>query len=313
MAPDVHDTTPDKVDMREALWPVEDLGDILGASASAALVALEYHCNRMGVPPTNLSTMFVHYNARLLSGKENENVGTSLDAAMKAITTYGACPEASWPFDPAKFAVKPPAHVYEEAKRFAAVRTAHPASTIQALSAKYPVPFVATLPLRYLGLAGRSGTMPTPTEDEMRGEGLTYHPLVVVGYDKTAKTFLVRNCWGKEWGTEGHCTISFDVMDMICKGPGRRWFISKPETTVAPQDSDFIPAAASERLSAAEITPSADPPGPAARPERLSNLAARLRDEMRGDLQRDLADASRRVRDMLSQPPGGRDRTRGQG
>ncbi len=301
MAPsnDVRVTTPDKVDMRRFLWPIENLGEVLASAASAAATALEYHCGRMGEEPTNLSTMFIYYNARLSSGKENSNIGITMPAAMKAISTYGACLNSSWPVDVAKVATKPSAQAYEEAKKFSVVQGKNPLDVIEALALQYPVPFVCTLPLRCLREAGwASGVMPAPTAEELKKPTeWVNHAMVVVGYDKIAKTFLVRNCWGDQWGDRGHCTISFDMMKVITPDDSpRMWFITKKEVPKPDSETSrtgFRPAERPAPMAAA-----------AAQPERLADLAAKMREEIRGDLHRDLADASKRIKDMMGRGQG---------
>jgi hypothetical protein len=288
---DLPSSAPEKVDMRDVLWPVEDTGQIFAAPASAAVTALEYHCNRIGIEPTNLSTMFVHYNARQVSGDEGTNAGTTMQAAMKAIATYGACRETTWPFDPSKLIIKPPPHAYEEARKFAAIRAFAPADVIQALALRYPVPCVIKLPERCLREAGRTGVMPAPSAQEVQqADGLVNHSLVLVGYDRNARTYVARNCWGESWGDKGHCRISFEVLNVIApQGAQRLWVIATAES-----GSD----------AHAAIGMMAPPPPAAAAPERLSDLAAKLRQEIRGDVQRDIADATTRIRDIMGRNAG---------
>jgi hypothetical protein len=284
--------SPERVDLREVLWPVENLGQVAASAACAATTALEYHCNRLGEQPTKLSTLFVHYNARQSAGQEGTAAGTTLEAAIKAIATYGACREATWPFDPAKVTVRPPAGAYEEAKRFAAVECFNPGDLMEALALRYPVPFVAQLPERCLQEAGRTGVMPAPTiEERQRADGASNHAFVAVGYDKAAKTVLVRNCWGKQWGHEGHCTIPFEVMSLIAPyGSQRLWVLATPG------------AASLQGQSPAVGGMDAAPPAPQA--ERLADLAAKMREEIRGGLQRDLSEATKRIRDMVGRGSG---------
>lgn len=304
MAPsdDVRVTVPDQVDMRSALWPVEDIGDICAAAASAAATALEYHCNRIGQPPTNLSTLFIHYNARQASGDEGRNVGTSMEAAMKAIATHGACRDETWPFDAAKLTVKPPAHAFEEARRFTAVEARNPADVIQAVSMRFPVPLVGRFSTRAIDEARRTGVLAAPTADELQREGGTFnHAMVVVGYDKTAKTFLLRNCWGKAWGDQGHCRVSFDALGVIAPyGTKRLWFVTR---ATAPGREQSVAHQAAAPVAPPAAPPVAPPAAPAP-PERLSDMAARLRAEIRGDVTRDINDASKRIRDMMQRPAG---------
>ncbi len=291
---DDRETGPERVDMRDVLWPVEDVGRITASAASAAVTALEYHCNRLGEPPTNLSSMFVHYNARVAAGQEQANVGTTMEAVMRAIAAHGACPEGTWPFDPATLAVRPPVQAYDEARRFATVHYSNPADPLEALAMRYPVPFVARVPERCLREAGRTGVMPAPTPDEcQRADGQVNHAMVLVGYDKAAKTFVARNCWGAQWGDQGHCTLPFDVLHVIApSGTQRLWVITAAEGRKgAEQPLDQVRSAAGT-------------PAPAPAPPRLSDLAARMREEIRGDVQRDLADATRRIREMVDRGAG---------
>jgi hypothetical protein len=286
--------------MRDVLWPVEDLGPVAASAASAATAALEYHCNRLGERPTKLSSLFVHYNARLGTGQQGVDAGTTLEAALRAITTYGACREVTWPFDPAKVTAQPPASAYEEAKRFAAVECFNPGDLMEALALRYPVPFVAQLPERCLQEAGRTGVMPAPTtEERQRADTLSNHAFVAVGYDKAARTVLARNCWGKQWGQQGHCTISFEIMSLIAPyGSPRVWVLARPGAAV-PGHTGAI----HERT----VTTPAPPPAPTPAPppaERLADLASKMREEIRGNLQRDLSEATKRIRDMVGRTPG---------
>lgn len=287
MAPayEVRGNAPDRVDMRDVLWPVEDVGQLLASAASAVTAALEYHCNRIGHKPTNLSTLFVHYNARLASGHHGANRGTTMDATLKAVVDHGACSEASWPFDPSKFSLQPPPAAYEQAKVFAGVRHGNPADPIEALALRYPVPAVVRVPRAALQEAARSGALPAVSADDAQRNGME-HALLLVGYDKAQRTFLARNCWGTQWGDRGHCTIGFDAMAAIAPpGSSRLWFISSPMATTAGT--------------------SASTASPVAGGDRLSDLAARMRDDIRGGLQRDIDDATRRIRESLRRPGGG--------
>ena len=289
---EVRGNVPDRVDMRDVLWPVEDVGSVVASAASAVTAALEYHCNRMGREPTNLSTLFVHYNARKASGHHGLNRGSTMEATLKAVVDHGACSEAFWPFDPATLSLEPPAGAYEQAKTFAGVSHGTPADPVEALALRYPVPAVVRVPYAALEEAGRTGALPAVTADQAQRDGMD-HALLLVGYDKGRRTFLARNCWGAQWGDRGHCTIGFESLPAVVpSGLPRLWFIAVPKTTAA-------------EAGASSVSPAS---GGA---DRLSDLAARMRDEIRGGLQRDIDEATRRIRDSVSagtpgQQPGAR-------
>jgi hypothetical protein len=295
---------PDRVDMREYLWPVEHIGSTLAAAAASAVAALEYHCNRIGEKPINLSTLFVHYNARRQSGNQEKNVGTSLEAAMKAIAEHGACSEATWPFDAAKLTTAPPSQAYDEARKFAGVRCLHPVDFIEALALSFPVPFVARIPTRCLVDAGQNRVLPPLTaEERQRASDHPVYAMVIVGYDKADKTYLVRNCWGTAWGDGGHCRVSFDLLNsLVPPGSAQAWFIAKAQVAEAagagaPQVASAAPPAATTVAAAA--------PAPQ---ESVASMAARMKSELRDSLQRDIADAARQIRDRVAPPaPAGSD------
>jgi hypothetical protein len=280
---------PDALDLRDYLWPVENVGEVPAAAAAAASAALEYHCNRMGERPTNLSTLFVHYNARRLSGTEGSNTGTSMDAVMKAVATFGACREETWPFAAGAGTQRPSAAAYEEGKRFSAIRTGHPLDLLESLALHYPTSVVARIPVRCLDEAGRSAVFPSLSAEERQRPDHPVHAFLLVGYDKRDRTYLARNCWGDRWGDRGYCRIAFDVLHGIAApGSAAYWYIA---TSTAADAPTIAPAA---------MTPAASTAVPAA--ETLADMAARMRAEIRGDVDRDLADASRRIRERMAIP-----------
>jgi hypothetical protein len=244
----------------------------------------------MGRQPTNLSTLFVYYNARSASGNHGANRGTSMEATLKAVVDHGACSESTWVFDPAKFSLQPPASAYEEAKSFAGISYGNPADPMEALALRYPVAAVVRGPHAALLEAGRTGVLPAVSPDDAQRHGME-HAVLLVGYDKIRRTFLARNCWGKGWGDGGHCTIGFESMAAVTpSGAPRLWFISTART--AGSDAAHTPARDSFAPASAG---SGHPP----------DLAARLREEIRGGLQRDVDDVTRRIRDSFRRPGGG--------
>jgi C1A family cysteine protease len=52
----------------------------------------------------------------------------------------------------------------------------------------------------------RSGVVPMPRRREKHLGG---HALLVVGYDRRRRLFLVRNSWGSRWGLEGYCLLPY--------------------------------------------------------------------------------------------------------
>ena len=287
MTPLIHATgtvIPDQVDLRDVLWPVEQIRNTTAAASSAAATALEYHLNRINEPPADLSTLFIHYNARRLAGNRDKWSGASMGEAMRAIDTFGVCRELTWPFDVASLDTAPPAEAYAEGKHFARIAFAQPVDPFQALSLRYPLPFVMKVADRQMTEAGKTGVLPSMTPEELqRVREHPSHAMVMVGYDKPGKRYIARNCWGTGWGQDGHCDVPFElVRTLVSANALGIWFVTNADALKA-----HVPSTAGA-MDAAAPTP---------QPESLAALAARMKADIKSDLQRDLADATRRVRE----------------
>jgi len=57
----------------------------------------------------------------------------------------------------------------------------------------------------------KTGIMPYP--NTKREKLLGGHAVLLVGYNKTKKVFIVRNSWGTNWGDNGYFYMPFDVVN----------------------------------------------------------------------------------------------------
>jgi C1A family cysteine protease len=65
---------------------------------------------------TDLSRLFVYYNARLLDNVVDEDVGAYTRDGIKAVNKYGVCSEQVWPYLIYKFSHAPSIDSYNDAK-----------------------------------------------------------------------------------------------------------------------------------------------------------------------------------------------------
>lgn len=210
---------PALVDLRAHCSAVEDQRHTNSCTANAAVGALEYHQKRQGQPVTELSRMFVYYNARQLAGMESRDVGSFIHHVMAAVMAHGACEERLWPFQEAMCTTRPTEAAYRDAQRFQAVqyaRTPLGPAVKAALAGGLPVVFGTYIPGRFYDEAGRCGVMPRPAETvEQPGSG---HAMLLVGFDDARQLWLVRNSWGPSWAEGGYCWIPFDTMAAYSNG-----------------------------------------------------------------------------------------------
>ena len=284
---------PERIDLRGLCSPVEDQGSIGSCAANAVVGAMEYHQRLSEQPVTDLSRLFVYYNARRLADNEPNDSGTFIHHAMAAVMAYGACPERMGPYQKAMWATKPTDSCYSAALEFEAVsyaRTPLGPACKAALAMGLPVVFGACLPAEMLqleaGLTGRiqsrSGDWPAP------GGG---HAMLIVGYDDAEGTWLIRNSWGTQWGEQGYARVPYEVMAHYGM-PDQFWVIGQIEV-----GRGALMSGTSLAKSQAAVLATA--------PSQTESALSRLRNGLRHKLENDLADAKADFKRRLRGPGAG--------
>lgn len=206
-------TLPKKVDLSPICSKVENQGQLGSCTANALVGNLEFLYRKEGRSVTDLSRLFVYYNERAMEGTLNEDAGAQIRDGVKSLVKQGVCSEKKWPYDVKKFTRKPLAACYKEAGDHQ-VTSYHRILTLkemrQCLAEGFPFVFGFTV---YEGFesdaVAKNGklNLPKPGEKNLGG-----HAVCAVGYDDTAKRFLVRNSWGADWGLKGYFTMPYDYI-----------------------------------------------------------------------------------------------------
>lgn len=193
---------------------IEDQGDLGSCTANAWAGLLQYDENKYPVKGRkyfNMSRLFIYYNERVLNNTVKEDSGAQLRDGAKVINQYGSCAEYDWPYNTAKFTVKPTAACYKVAlpnaiHSYYALDGATPAATLANLKT-----CIANGQCFVFGFnvydsfmtdeMANTGIMPMPNYQTEQVQG--GHAVMGVGYNDSQKRFLVRNSWGKGWGLKG--------------------------------------------------------------------------------------------------------------
>ncbi len=219
---------PPAVRLMDNMPPTRNQGD-RGACVAFASVALREYVLAHG---HELSEQFLYWACKELDGAPGP--GTYIHTAMTALSTYGTCKAATWPYngrqrDDNEGQGPPPHGAVEEAKQF---RMLHTRTIEPSLVDHYKHVLAggdegAGMPIVFAVLVFRSWymspethrtgkiTMPLPGEDPELGG----HAMCVVGYVDDASVpgggyFIVRNSWGDEWAADspeapGHAMIPY--------------------------------------------------------------------------------------------------------
>lgn len=208
---------PPAMDLRSAMPPVYDQGQLGSCTANAIGAAMEYERDRQGESDFMPARLFIYYNERALEGTVASDAGAQIRDGIKVVNADGVCPETLWPYDIAMFAVKPPKRCYVAARKDIAV-TYESIQTLgdlkNAIAASLAVVFGFTVYQSFESQAvAQTGIMPMPQPNEPTIGG---HAVLAVGYSDADSHVIVRNSWGPGWGASGYFYMPYEYMT----GPG---------------------------------------------------------------------------------------------
>lgn len=206
---------PSKVDLRKFMTAVEEQ---VGSScvANALTGAYEYIAKREMQNESDVSRLFVYYNARFLDDSQGEDGGSFMEFAIKGLQEYGACSELNWPNDKDLILEEPHEDAYAEAENFKITDSQSLVTDLDvwrnALAEGHPIAFALNTFESFDDACNNKGRVSMPKKKESVRETDGWHAMLAVGYSDPDKVFIVRNSWGKDWGEKGYCYIPYDYV-----------------------------------------------------------------------------------------------------
>ena len=287
----------ERVDLSGFCTPVENQGTIGSCTANAVVGAVEYFIRRSTDQTLDLSRLFIYYNSRRMSDREDIDDGTSMEHAMAAYMANGTVPEANWPYDKARWRLKPPEALYEAATNFSHYgmgalqfgRVTPDDMRKAVLAAGYPIVFGMGVPDELMMRIGaQTGYMPAPSDGRWEDPNGA-HAMLIVGFDDAKNAWIVRNSWGTGWGINGYVLIDYDVLDHYAFKNGF-W-------TLGPFDQQqYFRVMASAGQPAMTMQANA---------QSASDSIKGRREEIRGSLKDQAEETRKSVRDRLRGPGAG--------
>lgn len=204
---------PAAVTLKDQFQPCYNQGETSSCVGNSSAGAIEFLMAKDGCPIVSPSRLFIYWNARVISGDTAADNGCMIRDAIKSLKALGYPREAVWPFAEDKVLNEPPQEAFTEAGDHQitnAFKLVSPRDYKVCLASGYPFVFGMMVFAPFEGEeVGRTGIVPMPTpHDQMMGG----HAVLCVGYDENARTYLVRNSWGDDWGQGGYFTLPYDYM-----------------------------------------------------------------------------------------------------
>lgn len=203
---------PPVVDLRTYMTSVEkQVGNSCVANAFAG--AYEYLAKRHLGDAADVSRLFIYYNARAESGKEGEDAGSYMHAAIEALKKYGACSEEVWENFEDMILEEPTEDAYEQASQFTVSEAEYIETDLdlwkETLAEGYPIAFALNTFDSFDEASSNKGKVPMPRSTDNIRETHGWHAMLCVGYSDRDKRFIVRNSWSDDWGDNGYCYIPY--------------------------------------------------------------------------------------------------------
>jgi C1A family cysteine protease len=224
---------PDAPDRRDIRWTTRGLKLPLHVDNSADLVRIENQrqtssCvanaltskleaikKRISKQKEQLSRLHLYYHARLLSGWQDKDEGSTIRNALKASYRVGICSEKTWPFWSSRVNKAPSAQADAEGASNKVTRYERLITQrhlMEALATGHMVIYALGLESSFMDLTGRL-TDNYLGLDKPRAVYEGNHAMVLVGYTTiNGVVYLIgANSWSRSWGHNGFYLIRADV------------------------------------------------------------------------------------------------------
>jgi C1A family cysteine protease len=200
------------VDLATYLTPIKDQGQLGSCTAFPIAAVYEFAANQNN-KPTNVSELFIYYNARVLRGNTEEDSGATLLEAINGVKEKGACLTDVYPYDIKNFKNVPSDNAFVQAKHQVVEKACRVKIAEKdfkhAIANGYPIIFGLKL-FQSFYPKNTSGIIKYPTTKEAINTKHGNHAMLIVGYNDDEKLFKVRNSWGSKFGDNGYCYIPYD-------------------------------------------------------------------------------------------------------
>lgn len=212
---------PESVDLRPYDSNIENQDNIGSCVASAITNAYEVQVKILYPEDfAELSRLFVYYHSRLFYNELESDMGSYLRDGLKSIKNYGVCNEEIWPYQYINFNKQPTPKCYLDAtkRKITNYNILFTNDEIcEVLASNRPVVLGTEIFYDFMYVTKENPRLPMPTEFTY---SLNYHAVLIMGYDNSTNSFLIKNSYGPTWGDNGYAWIPYAYVNSYAS---ERW------------------------------------------------------------------------------------------
>lgn len=205
---------PSSADLRPQCPPVYDQGQLGSCTANAIAAAIEFDRMKQGLSDFVPSRLFIYWNERAMEGTINSDSGAQIRDGIKSVNAQGVCPESEWPYDIAKFMIKPSVQCYTDALKDRALSYQRVARNLNQMkgclaSGNVIVVGISVYESFESDEVAQTGMVPMPQQGEQLLGG---HAVLCVGFMDDTQKWIFRNSWSSSWGDQGHFYLDYQYL-----------------------------------------------------------------------------------------------------
>ncbi|UJR07139.1 hypothetical protein I4U23_011427 [Adineta vaga] len=207
-----------RVDLRPFMTPVVYQHDMNTCCANAFAGIYEYIIKRTTNYHVDVSRLFINYNGQIRSqyGYKMKDLGVSQRDIALGIRDHGVVEEYRWPYSMQFLNRQPPHDAYEEAMNNTVILLRVPIDIFaieKCLNHGTVVPIDIVLDNdTATNIQMNNGFLVEHLLDDGYIDKNAFHTVVIVGYDRPAQHFIVRNSWGENWGDRGYFYMPYNFI-----------------------------------------------------------------------------------------------------
>jgi C1A family cysteine protease len=195
------------------IFQISNLPPILDQGQLGACVpnSFSYIISKQTKSNLNISRLMLYALCRSIDNVPlDQDYGTTIRIACKAISNYGCCKESVFQYSNDNAFILPKLSIFKNSnlfKKFTYFFIKQDLMSIKSALVTYNTPIIFGIMVYESFMNATNGKIPVP--NIVKEEFLGGHCITIVGYNDSTQIFTCSNNWSTNWGNKGYCSIPY--------------------------------------------------------------------------------------------------------